>query len=296
MMGIRQSEDEVEEENSQEVPSSGEDFETGSEVGLSDYAESVTDNRHDVREGNENETHKSNENSNALKDILEKQYGITVPKINKPPVSEKLAIAVTKWLHETPNREKIKELFTETAGQNPENVEGLQLVRINELLYQRLPFKAKVNDQRLRGMNSYFLRGIGPLVSMLDSLLHFEASTTDDIIELKVEDRKIWLKNCSLDIPNMRKAIQNCVHILSLGNAVCLQKRKSNLHPYLERKYHHLTQPSNPVTTDLLGSDLEGKISEFNRINEASRKLYVKQKFRNKIEITIILGKERVRN
>ena len=212
-----------------------------------------------------------------MNDILEKEYGITVPKMQKPPVSEKLAIAVSKWLLETPNREKIKELFNETAGQNPKNVQSLQLVRINELLYQRLPFKAKVNDQKLRGMNSYFLQGIGPLVSLLDCLLHFEANNST---ELKLEDQKIWLNDCSLDIPNMRKAIHNCMHILSLGNAVCLQTRKSNLRPYLERKYHHLTQPSNAVTNDLLGSDLEGKISEFNRINEASRKLYVRQKSR----------------
>ena len=291
-----ESENEDLEENSQEVPSSGEDFETGSEIGFSDYAESVTENRDKVTAQN-NFTSNTEVNSNALNDILEKEYGIIVPKMQTPPVSEKLAIAVSKWLRETPNREKIKELFNETAGQNPENVQGLQPGRINELLYQRLPFKAKVNDQKLRGMNSYFLRGVGLLVSLLDCLLHFEANTgllvslLDCLLhfeantstegnELKLEDKKIWLNDCSLDIPNMRKAIHNCVHILSLGNAVCLQKRKSNLRPYLERKYHHLTQPSNPVTNDLLGSDLEGKISEFNRINEASRKLYARQKYR----------------
>ena len=43
-----ESENEDLEENSQEVPSSREDFETGSKVGFSDYAESVTDNREKV--------------------------------------------------------------------------------------------------------------------------------------------------------------------------------------------------------------------------------------------------------
>ena len=144
-----------------------------------------------------------------------------------------------------------------------------------------LPFKANVNDQKLRGMNSYFLCGVRPLVSLLDCLLHFEAHTSTEGNELKLEDKKIWLNDCSLDIPNMRRAIHKLQYVfLSLGNAVCLQKRKSNLWPYLERKYHHLTQPSNPVTKDLLGSDLEGKISEFNRLNEASRKLYARQKYR----------------
>ena len=46
-----------------------------------------------------------------------------------------------------------------------ENVEGLKTVRINELLYQKLPFHAKVNDQRLCRINSYFTRGTGPLIA-----------------------------------------------------------------------------------------------------------------------------------
>ena len=184
-----ESENEDLEENSQEVPSSGEDFETGSEVGFSDYAESVTDNRERVTAQN-NLTNNTEVNSSVLNDILEKEYGITVPKMQKPPVSEKLAIAVSKWLRETPNREKIKELFNETAGQNPENVQGLQPVKINELLYQRLLFKAKVNDQKLRGMNSYFLHGVRPLVSLLDCLLHFEAHTSTEGNQLKSRTKR----------------------------------------------------------------------------------------------------------
>ena len=63
------------------------------------------------------------------------------------------------------------------VGLSPPNVEGLQPVKINEILYQKLPLKAKINDQRLRGMNSYLLAGIGPLISILDGLIDFEAST-----------------------------------------------------------------------------------------------------------------------
>ena len=75
-----------------------------------------------------------------------------------------------------PSREKIKECFEEMRKLMPENVEGLKTVRINELLYQKLPFKAWVNDQRIRGINTYFTWGVGPLVAVLDKLIDFEAS------------------------------------------------------------------------------------------------------------------------
>ena len=47
-------------------------------------------------------------------------------------------------MHVTPSSENIKLMFCECLL--PENVEGLQLVKINEILYQNLPFRAKVND------------------------------------------------------------------------------------------------------------------------------------------------------
>ena len=53
----------------------------------------------------------------------------------------------------------------------PENVDGLLPVHINEILYQHLPFKARVNDQCLRGVNTYFTRGLAPLVSVLDEIV-----------------------------------------------------------------------------------------------------------------------------
>ena len=79
--------------------------------------------------------------------ILAREFGGEPPQTSLPPVSEKLAKAVTEWMRVTPKQEKIKEMFKEALV--PENVEGLMPVRINEILYQRLPFRAKVNDQRL---------------------------------------------------------------------------------------------------------------------------------------------------
>ena len=55
-----------------------------------------------------------------------------------------------------------------------ENIEGLLPVQINELLYQRLPSRFHFADQRLRGQNTFFTRGLGPLISLLDKFLKIQ--------------------------------------------------------------------------------------------------------------------------
>ena len=215
------------------------------------------------------------DNQVQVNEILETEYVQKIVKKVLPPVSEKLAATLSLWLREPPKREKIKELFAELSELRPENVEGLDAVKINELLYQKLPFKAKVNDQRLRGMNTYLTRGIGPLIAILDNLIDFEASliSNENVQVSRLGDNKISILQSAISVTGMRRLLHRSIKILSIGNAVCLQKRKSALKPYLDRRYHKLTLPNNPVTSDLLGPHLEDKISESNRITEAARKI-----------------------
>ena len=52
-----------------------------------------------------------------------------------------------------------------------------------------------------------------------------------------------------------------------------LLKRQNPLRPYLDQKFHSLLKPSNPVSQELLGLDLELKTAEGMRVSEASKKL-----------------------
>ena len=104
--------------------------------------------------------------------ILTQEFGGEEPKPHLPGVASKLSTAVTSWLRVVPKREKNKEMFQNALI--PDNIEGLLPVHINEILYQRLPFRGKLNDQRLRGINTYFTRGVGPLVSALDMIVRFQ--------------------------------------------------------------------------------------------------------------------------
>ena len=214
----------------------------------------------------------------GIEEILD-AYDVIVPKNMLPPVSDRLAKTMTDWLRNVPNREKFKECFMATACLLPENVEGLKTVRINELLYQKLPFRAKVNDQRLCSMNSYFIRGTGPLIALLDKLIDFEATVkSQNLTNIQCEDTELKVQGSSLNLTEIRGYLHKSIQILSFGSATCLQKRKSLVKYYLDQRYHYLTKPSNPVTDELLGPNLEQKITESNKLMEAAQKNIFREK------------------
>ena len=133
----------------------------------------------DDLDGKDNEIILANRQCNVSTDaILAHEFGSEEPHPSLPAVSEKLALALTNWMCHMPKREKIHEMFREVLV--PENVEGLLPVCINEILYQHLPFKARVNDQHLRGVNTYFARGLAPLVSVLDEVVKLESELTGE--------------------------------------------------------------------------------------------------------------------
>ena len=52
-----------------------------------------------------------------------------------------------------------------------------------------------------------------------------------------------------------------------------LLKRKLNLRGFLDQKFHNLLKPTNPVTQELLGPDLEQKILDGTRASEVGKKI-----------------------
>ena len=214
-------------------------------------------------------------------DILDRDYGEEQPRPCLPDVSAKLAKAVSTWLRVTPPRDKIKELFKITMI--PGNVDGLQPVRINELLYQVLPLKAKRADQSLRGINSFFTKGVGPLINVLDRLIALESliSGQDNRpVVCKVEKGVLLVNDQEFDIPLLRKWADNSVRLLCTGNSVTLMKRRTGIRNFIPQQYHHLIKASNPVTSELLGSNLDQKVNDIQKLSEVARKLHVRRRGR----------------
>ena len=93
--------------------------------------------------------------------------------IKSKTIADVLAATLNKWLRNCPMKNETKSLFQQCLI--PDNVERLNPVRINELLYPRLNFRAKEMDKKLKSFNTFFTRSLGPLVTLLDYLIKIEA-------------------------------------------------------------------------------------------------------------------------
>ena len=209
-------------------------------------------------------------------DIFCHDYIVNPPVMHLKPVSKTLAEIFTNWCRVAPQKEEVKEMFKQALV--PINIEDLYPVRINDALYKKLPFKARVADQRLRGLNTFLARGMGPLVSIFHELCNIEAAaksaTNKSVVKLD-EEGKLCLDSVTVDFVDMRHFLGTSLRLLSAAHSNLLLKRQLSLKPYLDRKFHHLTKESNPVTTLLLGGDLEQKISEVTKVSEVAKCLTI---------------------
>ena len=259
----------------------GENNNTGAEVSdneLSDMDDDELDKLIDGPEMNQIGNHSSTNTLNATASantILNREYGEDLPPPSLPSVSDLLANTVTKWSRITPSRDSVRELFKEIIG--PDNVRGLNPVRINDVIYQALPFKAKINDQCLRGINTYLARSLGPLTSILDRLISAEDCLLDsDSVQVTPEETVLDIigkSKLSLDIGQIRKQLHNSVKLLSFCHSVVLQKCRTMLKPFILPKYQHLTKPTSEICKELMGSNVEQKIMDSSKLNEAARKI-----------------------
>ena len=94
-----------------------------------------------------------NVKDNTLDAIIAEEYNEKQILPRLPSIDAKLAAVVTKWLRNLPAWDKVKELFQNCML--PSNVEGLQPVKINSIVYDKLNPSYKINDQRLRGINTF---------------------------------------------------------------------------------------------------------------------------------------------
>ena len=116
---------------------------------------------------------------------------------------------------------------TDVSRYSFSDIEGLELVKINSMLYQSLPFRAKVADQHLRGINTYFTRGVGPLVTILDQLISLESRLSSDKVQnspVKIVDQKLVVDDFKLDVAFLRR-LDSSLKLLCAGNSVLLLKR-----------------------------------------------------------------------
>ena len=175
----------------------------------------------------------ANRQADPVDQLIEREYAEEENKSFLPSIPSKLATAVTHWCHNVPDREQIKKAFKNTLILD--NVEGLLPVRINEILYQHMSFRSKMNDQHLRWINSFVTWGLGPITAVLDQVLKMEANLAMSECTVEIDGGCLLIGKDQFDIHHLRQLLDQSVYILAICNSVGLQKRKSQLRECLDK-------------------------------------------------------------
>ena len=112
-----------------------------------------------------------------------------------------------------------------------------------------------------------------PLVSVLDTMINVESICSQENISISVLGTHITIGDKKFDIHNIRSLLSSALRMFCCGHGVVLSKRKHFLRPFIDQKFHNLLKPTNPVTSELLGPDLEQKITESAKIADVGKKL-----------------------
>ena len=116
------------------------------------------------------------ETDQILNSIIEENYGIKrIDEHLAPPVADLLTTTMDQWALKVPKKNDIKMAFDQCKI--PINVKSLGPIRINDIIYQRLPFKAKESDRQARNLASYYTRAMGPLTFIWDCFIKAQAWT-----------------------------------------------------------------------------------------------------------------------
>ena len=189
------------------------------------------------------------------------------------PIDDKLSAVVTKWLRIRPPREKIKKMFKECML--PSNVEGLKPIRINAIVYNRLSTEMKQNDQKLRSLNTFLARGLGPILSIWNNMLKWEAAISEQSNpDVKASMGVIESGDLSLDVTEVRRQLDRSIRLLASAHSVLIDRRRQSLRHLFDNKFAYLFKDSNPATLELLGDNVDQKVVESVKLSEASQKLH----------------------
>ena len=177
-----------------------------------------------------------NSDYNVINKVFSDNYVVDVPSMYLDNVSSLLATNVTEWCRKVPKRSDVREMFKSCLC--PENV---QLVKINESVYKILPARAKVADQKIRGITTFITRSLGSLLPIFENLCKIEGECSGDPSSIKIGKSEFNIKQ-------WRTNMGNSIHLSCYSLAILTQRRKANIHPFLDPKFTNLTCDSNPVS------------------------------------------------
>ena len=186
-----------------------------------------------------------------MNDFIQENYGLKkVEDHIAPPVSQLLASTIDSWCLQPPTKEVIKTAFEQCKI--PSNVIALGSIPINDIIYQRLPFKAKESDKQARSQANYYTQAMGPLAHIWDCFIKAEAWA----LKTKSAPPALRLQPGMIPLRDLIACLSASMKLLCLNVSINLHQRKSALHPHLNHKYSSLAGPNNPIMKNLFGDNL----------------------------------------
>ena len=90
-----------------------------------------------------------------------------------------------------------------------------------------------------------------------------------EIVENLTGDPQPPLRTRHGDVPmaNVLDGIVDVIKLLSYGLSLINVRRRHGMRPYIDQKFHPLLASSNPISTTLLGDNLENRVSDISKLN-----------------------------
>ena len=162
-----------------------------------------------------------------------------------PKIDETLAQSITYYMRSKPEASLQADLDNVLA---PENCPGLEMVRVNEPIWRRLPQRSRAADTKIQRAQNVMLKGVSVLTLALDSLVK---SWDPDTHVLAENDFKAFSSQCALGFQALGAAnYEFCAH------------RKEVMRPHVDREYAHLCASSLNYTDQLFGDDVTAVIKD----------------------------------
>ncbi|CAB3992944.1 Hypothetical predicted protein [Paramuricea clavata] len=193
--------------------------------------------------GNDNEKEFGAILDSVVQELDEEQLG--------PDVSEKLAEVINKTLRSKLSEEKLKE--KQNAYPRPQNCESLETTRVNPEIWAQLQSSTTSRDIRLQKVQSFLLKGLLPLVQLLENCRQSDDRSTDKgkIIKLALDS----------------------VSLVAQANVELNSRRRALIKPDLNEKFQQICGDHVPITTLLFGDDVAKTLQDIASTNRVSQKV-----------------------
>ncbi|XP_071797702.1 uncharacterized protein [Asterias amurensis] len=191
-----------------------------------------------------------------LLDNFEQLYAEDAPTADA--VNDKLAKVVDKMVrHKLPEDKTVEKLKT---IQRPTNVKNLECTRVNPEIWSSLKPKTRSQDIKFQKVQQALLKGIIPVVGVINSLMSRPAATdppTQVNPDFKVEITKLL----------------DAVAIIGHANQELNVRRRDLIKPDLNKQFSGLCSPHVPVTGFLFGDDLPQQCKDIQQTNKIGNKV-----------------------